>query len=98
MEKHRYQLDGTKMVVKRKANDTQLTQQDIRDFKRAKQQSNAQETTFDVDEWKAHFIRWVVTDDVSLRRVASAVYKGLLAYRNPIVEPVIPVSHNTVRS
>jgi hypothetical protein len=50
MEKHRYQLDSTKMVVKRKANDTQLTQQDIRDFKRAKQQSNAQETTFDVDE------------------------------------------------
>jgi hypothetical protein len=98
MEKHGYQLDGIRMVVKRKVNDTQLTQQDIRDFKRAKQQSNAQETTFDVDEWKAHFIRWVVADDVSLRRAASAVHKGLLTYRNPIVEPVIPASHNTVRS
>jgi hypothetical protein len=84
--------------VKRKANYTQLTQQDIRDLKRAKQQSNAQETTFDVDEWKARFIRWIVTDDVSLRRAASIVHKGLLTYRNLIVEPVIPASHNTVRS
>jgi hypothetical protein len=84
--------------VKRKANYTQLTQQDIRDLKRAKQQSNAQETTFDVDEWKARFIRWIVADDVSLRIAASVVHKGLLTYRNPIVEPVIPASHNTVRS
>jgi hypothetical protein len=85
------------MIVKRKVDDTQLTQQDIRNFKQAKQQSNAQETTFDVDEWKAHFIRWIVADDVSLRRAASTVYKGLLTYRNPIVEPVIPASYNTVR-
>jgi hypothetical protein len=43
-------------------------QQDIRSFKRVREQADAQATTFDRTAWQANYIHWIIADDVSLGR------------------------------
>jgi len=42
-------------------------------------------------------VRWIVADNISLRRATSEAHKDLLTYRNPVIELAIPNGHNTVR-
>ena len=48
-------------------------------------------------ELAKRLIKWAFADDVSLRKSVSLPHKELLVYRNPILEPIIPTSHQTTR-
>ena len=93
MRSHSFNLDGIRVVagLKRK----RVEGEDI--LEQLQRQDTAQRTTFVRSDWQLRFLQWAINDEISLRQSASALLRGLIAYRNPIIEPVLPQSHTTTR-
>jgi hypothetical protein len=62
------------------------------------EQSNANDSIFDVTGWKATYCEWVVSSGISLRQAASPEHNKLLCFQNPRIKDLVPQSHNTVAS
>lgn len=97
---HGYNRDGSEMPKlvnrKRKAQeqdsyDTRLRQTTMLE------QREAQAATYNKSDWIYHFVRHVVTDNVSLRRSCSPALLNLATYRNPALSPWFPQSPRTTR-
>ena len=93
MDTHGYNKDGTTRAHVQKKRRTEGD--DV--VARLQAQDDAQRTTFVRSDWKLAFLRWAVGDEVSLSKTASQRFRDLIVYRNPIIEPVLPRSHNTTR-
>ena len=89
MASHGYDKDGN-LLKKRQYENDEIDGM----FKR---QKNAQDSTFNREAWQSLFIAYLVSDDVSLRKTTSPAFHELLAFRNPILEPVLPKSIATTR-
>jgi hypothetical protein len=90
---HGFLENGTKATAPRKR------KRDIQEDMPAavERQLNAQNITFDRLDWQDHFLAWLVSDDVSLRKTTSRRLRRLLLYRNPMLKDVIPKSKTTTR-
>lgn len=95
LQEHGFDLKGN--TIEREASKRQLRVEDQL-LNVTEKQKQAQDTVFNHDDWRRVFIRWIVADDVSLRKSVSLAHKELLVYRNPILEPVIPINHQTSRN
>jgi hypothetical protein len=62
------------------------------------QQSNANDSIFDVIGWKATYCEWVVSSGTSLQQAASSQHNKLLCFQNPRIKDLVPQSHNTAMS
>jgi hypothetical protein len=62
------------------------------------QQSNANDSIFDVVGWKATYCEWVVSSGISLRQAASPQHNKLLCFQNLRIKDLVPKSHSTATS
>ncbi|GIZ43027.1 hypothetical protein CKM354_000627100 [Cercospora kikuchii] len=90
--KHGYELDGTYKQCKRRPVD------DGNIASMIKRQRTTEKTPVDRTEWRSLFLEYAVTDEHSLRALASERLKRLATYRQPVLEMLFPTSHNTPRA
>jgi hypothetical protein len=62
------------------------------------EQSNTNDSIFDVTRWKATYCEWVVSSGISLRQAASPEHNKLLCFQNLYIKDLVPQSHNTIVS
>lgn len=91
LETHGFDEDGTRKATKRKAEYGDIVAM-------MKKQKQAQEEVFDHKRWIGTYVEWLVSTNQSLRQATHSKLRELAAFRNPIVRPVYPDSHNTART
>ncbi|KAK5111170.1 hypothetical protein LTR85_012252 [Meristemomyces frigidus] len=93
---HGYTIRSLKDDANYKRKAGEMEAEDIREaLKRHKQEQIA---GFDQVDWQAHYIEWIVADDITLRKATITLHKDLLTYRNLVNTPALPTSFNTARS
>lgn len=81
---HRHDTSGQK-----RKRDTE----DIRDA--VKRLRDEKERPFDTAGWKRAYLRWIVSDNQSLRSATSPALRALLVVDNSKIDAIVPTSHAT---